>query len=67
MAIINDKELLKDSLEILTNHFEIPEPDAKKILTEDNMANIVNEMYKQQEYIISEIAMKHQQGNKWQK
>jgi len=62
MAIINDDELLKDSLEILTNHFEIPEPDAKKILTENEMADIVNKMYEQQEYIISELAMKYKQG-----
>ena len=62
MAIINDDELLKDSLEILTNHFEIPEPDAKKILTENEMADIVNKMYEQQEYIISELVMKYKQG-----
>ena len=59
MAIINDDELLEDSLMILTEHFELSEPEAKEILNNREMAYIVNEMYQAQEQYISELYIKH--------
>jgi len=53
--IIDEKALLEDSMEILTEHYELSEPEAKHILNEHIMGKIVDRMYSAQESHIEDL------------
>lgn len=58
MSIISHEGLLKDSIEVLVNNFEIDEAKAKEVLTEDEILYIADKMYEKQEFLLSEMAQK---------
>ena len=54
-TIINEKFLIEDSIGILVENFGMKEKAAKKLLNENAIAKMVNEMYTAQESYLAEL------------
>ncbi len=63
MRIINENELLEDSIDILINHFSWTKGKAKKILSAYKMDTIMTRMYEAQEQYLEKLVIEDYNAN----
>ena len=68
MAILNDAELLEDSIEVLVEALEIPRDKAVQVLNDETMGRIVSSMWQAQEAYLQEIGIeiRREEKKKWE-